>query len=407
MSSSSNPFTNWKSWIEQILRPQPPEHLIHEKLEAIRSELPPPVIWLLGKTQSGKSSLIRTLTGSTQAEIGNGFRPCTRTAMLFDYPDPDTAFIRFLDTRGLAEAGYDPSEDMHWCDQQAHLLIVVMKAMDQQQSTVINTVRRIHKTHPGKPVIVVQTALHEGYPDNAYEHVLPYPFDNGNIDPAVPPDLRCSLLKQREDFKDIKASFIPVDFTTEEEGYDPADYGIDALWQSIEDIFPYGIKAMLEQNSSADDFTGIHWHSAHPHIIGYAVSAGLAAAIPVPAASITSVVTVQAKMFHSIAHVYGLPLTRQSLSEISSAIGVGVLAGLGGRELMKFIPIYGQSVGLGISALYTAGVTYGLGKTLCYYFAQSKRGGSVNPELLRKVYQSEFERGRLMLRKRFKRTPSS
>ncbi|MDZ4153134.1 YcjF family protein, partial [Methylicorpusculum sp.] len=118
-------------------------------------------------------------------------------------------------------------------------------------------------------------------------------------------------------------------------------------------------------------------------------------------------VTVQAKMFHSIAHVYGLPLTRQSLSEISSAIGAGVLAGLGGRELLKFIPIYGQSVGLGISALYTAGVTYGLGKTLCYYFAQSKRGGSVSPELLRKVYQSEFERGRLMLRARFKRAPSS
>src|SRR5690606_34222822 len=33
-----------------------------------------PVVWLLGKVQSGKTSIIRAVTGASDAEIGDGFR---------------------------------------------------------------------------------------------------------------------------------------------------------------------------------------------------------------------------------------------------------------------------------------------------------------------------------------------
>ena len=46
-----------------------------------------PVVWLVGKVQSGKTSIIRALTQATDAEIGAGFRACTRTARVFDFPD--------------------------------------------------------------------------------------------------------------------------------------------------------------------------------------------------------------------------------------------------------------------------------------------------------------------------------
>ena len=32
-----------------------------------------PVVWLLGKVQSGKTSIVRELTQATTAEIGNGY----------------------------------------------------------------------------------------------------------------------------------------------------------------------------------------------------------------------------------------------------------------------------------------------------------------------------------------------
>ena len=69
-----------------------------------------PVVWLLGKVQSGKTSIIRELTQATDAEIGAGFAACTKTAQVFDFPAA-APIIRFLDTRGLDEPGYDPAED--------------------------------------------------------------------------------------------------------------------------------------------------------------------------------------------------------------------------------------------------------------------------------------------------------
>ena len=59
-----------------------------------------PVLWLLGKVQSGKTSIVRAFTGSDEATIGNGFTPATRTARLFAFP-PEAPVLRFLDTRGL------------------------------------------------------------------------------------------------------------------------------------------------------------------------------------------------------------------------------------------------------------------------------------------------------------------
>lgn len=398
-----NPFANWKTWLEQIYNPQIPDALLNEKLQEIRQRLPPPVIWLLGKTQSGKSSIIRVLTDSTSAEIGNGFRPCTRTAMLFDFPDSETAFVRFLDTRGLSEAGYDPTEDMHWCESQAHLLIVVIKATDHQQQSVDDAVRKIHRAHPRWPIIVAQTALHEGYPAPTMPHIQPYPFNDGKIAGAVPPDLRISLLKQREIFDGLDAVFIPIDFTLPEDGFDPVDYGAEALWQALEEALPFGLRDMLDQHQESGIIGDMYRRAAHPHIVSYSLSTGIAAAIPLPAASIATVIAIQAKLFHSIANVYGLPLSKQSLSEIVSALGIGVAAGMGGRELLKLIPFYGQTVALGVSGLYTAAVTYALGKTLCFYLGQTKRGKALTPESLREVFKAEFSKGRDLLRDRMQR----
>ena len=87
---------------------------------------PRPVVWLLGKTGAGKSSLVRSLTGVGAAEIGNGFAPCTRTAHAFDFPQ-DRPVMQFLDTRGLGEVGYDPAEDLAQCEARSHAILAVAR----------------------------------------------------------------------------------------------------------------------------------------------------------------------------------------------------------------------------------------------------------------------------------------
>ena len=69
------------------------------------------VVWLLGKTGAGKTAIVAALTGDPRAEVGQGFEPCTRTAAFYDVP-PEAPLLRFLDTRGLGEADYDPASDI-------------------------------------------------------------------------------------------------------------------------------------------------------------------------------------------------------------------------------------------------------------------------------------------------------
>src|SRR5260221_6764623 len=82
------------------------------RLEDLRRREPVPVFWLFGKTQSGKTTMIRYLTSATDAEIGSGFKPCTRFSRRYDFPSTDAKLLDFLDTRGLDEPGYDPAVDL-------------------------------------------------------------------------------------------------------------------------------------------------------------------------------------------------------------------------------------------------------------------------------------------------------
>src|SRR5438876_11694183 len=109
---------------------------LQKRLKHLRDRMPVPVFWLLGKTQSGKTSLIKYLTGADAAEIGQGFRPCTRASRLYEFPTPEAPLVTFLDTRGLDEPGYDPGEDLTRFDAQAHVVVVTVKALDHAQENV-------------------------------------------------------------------------------------------------------------------------------------------------------------------------------------------------------------------------------------------------------------------------------
>src|SRR5215471_175071 len=98
--------------LKDLFSPQAREARLNSKLDELRRRTPVPVLWLYGKTQSGKTSLIKFLTGAEDAEIGHGFRPCTRFSRTYDFPTSEAPLLTFLDTRGVDEPGYDPAEDL-------------------------------------------------------------------------------------------------------------------------------------------------------------------------------------------------------------------------------------------------------------------------------------------------------
>src|SRR5437868_4618566 len=107
--------------IRQWFRKQPSDADVQEQIEALRQKAPIPVFWFFGKTQSGKTSIIKYLTGAEGAEIGQGFKPCTRFSRMYEFPTHDAPLLTFLDTRGVDEPGYDPHEDLARFDALAHV----------------------------------------------------------------------------------------------------------------------------------------------------------------------------------------------------------------------------------------------------------------------------------------------
>src|SRR5215468_1384316 len=110
--------------IKKLFSAEEREARLQQRLQELRQHTPVPVFWLYGKTQSGKTSIIKFLTGADEAEIGQGFQPCTRYSRQYQFPTSEAPLLTFLDTRGVDEPGYDPTEDLERFDAQAHVVVI-------------------------------------------------------------------------------------------------------------------------------------------------------------------------------------------------------------------------------------------------------------------------------------------
>ena len=377
----------WRRLREALLNPRVDDQALEAALREARARQPLPVLWLIGKAQAGKTSIIRALTGSETAEIGNGFQPCTRTARFYDFP-AEAPVVRFLDTRGLGEVAYDPTDDIHYCESQAHLLCGVMKATDIRQDAVFEVLRAVRRRHPEWPALIAQTGLHEAYPPGG-EHRLPYPYDREPWPPQVPVDLVRALRAHRDRLGTLPGSapvhWVPVDLTLPEDGYEPVNYGLEALWTAIEAVSTLGLQARLQGDAGIRD---VYDRAAHPHIVGHALAAAGVGALPL--VDLIGVPAVQAKLLHSLAALYGQTWNGRMASEflglLGAGIGIGYVARTVGRELIKFVPWWGQTVGLVWGATASGATTYALGKAAGYYFASRRRHRLVDAEALRRIY---------------------
>ena len=390
----------WRRLREALLKPQVNGAALEAALREARARQPLPVLWLVGKTQAGKTSIIRALTGSETAEIGNGFQPCTRTARFYDFPT-EAPVVRFLDTRGLGEVAYDPAEDIRYCEAQAHLVLGVMKATDIRQDAVFEVLRAVRRRHPEWPALIAQTGLHEAYPPGG-EHLLPYPYDREPLPPQVPVDLARALAAQRERLGKLPglspARWVALDLTLPDDGFEPVNYGLEALWAAVEAVSALGLQAMLRGDAGMRD---VYECAAHPHIVGHALAAAGVGALPL--VDLVGVPAVQAKLLHSLSTLYGQNWDGRAISEflglLGAGIGVGYVARTVGRELIKFIPWWGQTVGAVWGATTSGATTYALGKAAGYYFATRQQAGAMDAETLRRVYAEALATGARFLKK--------
>lgn len=333
-------------------------------------EQPLPTLWLLGKTGAGKSSLIQALTGSSAVEVGNGFSPCTKTSFAYDFPQ-DKPLLRFLDTRGLGEAHYDPSEDIKLCQRQSHVLLVVAKVEEQEQSAVLEVLSTIRKAKKIKQVLLVYTAVNT-VPESEKNRLVAY--HQGAFEKVWGSALAA----------------IEVDFDCDTQTY----YHREQLVAAITEIMPLvGLMLDKKEHTSLEEQA---FAKVKNEVLWYATGASFTDLFPV--VGLVSVPAMQAKMLHSLAKRYEVKWNTRGFAELIGVLGTSFSTQygvkLGARQLVKLIPFYGQTVGAATAAAVSFGTTYGLGRAAGYYFYRKSRGETVNSEDMQQVYKDAFELGK-------------
>jgi len=197
-----------KGWMRAIVQPEASSD-VQLAIEANRQRVP--VLWMLGKTGAGKSSIVERLTGDERAVIGNGFEPCTATASFYDHP-AESPVMRFLDTRGLGEARYDPTEDLSFCSSSSHALLLVTRIDEPEQSAVIAAIDSLGSATDGLVMLHVITALRSI--EDPIQRQRAIEFNSRQIRDAVGRTI----------------PVVQIDFREPDEGYDESALGFEQLF---------------------------------------------------------------------------------------------------------------------------------------------------------------------------------
>jgi uncharacterized protein (DUF697 family) len=91
-----------------------------------------------------------------------------------------------------------------------------------------------------------------------------------------------------------------------------------------------------------------------------------------------TVPALQAAMLRQLAKLYEVGWDRRSYAEFIAALGAGTLlrtaSTFGVRQLVKLVPVYGQTIGAATAAAASFAATYAVGKAASYYLERRRSG---------------------------------
>ena len=397
---------------------------LDDRIQRVRQQVEPPTFGLLGKAGAGKSSIVRLLTGldevddqadlsenvglgpstgtggagaeaHTKIRIGDGFRPCTRLAAQYDFPDAAGPVMRFLDTRGLGEIGYDPTADLIDFADRSHLIIAVVRVGDQAVDDVLAALTTLRRNDTGRqtdtagsrPVLLVLTWLHEVCRDQtaiAWSDE-PWPSVSGGEEVA---ELRRAVERQYERFRPHCQAATLVDLTPLEWGLPDPEFGAADLRRKLLELLPDAQRrvAGVTIEETSDRSTGLD----HVRILSYATAAATAAAVPLPWVEVPVVAGLQWRMTDDIAGLHGQTLDRTATARMSGLIGTRAAIVMGIRSLLKGVPILGSA----INATAAFATTYAAGAAADYYFRTraERRDDGPDQDAVAAVYREQLQR---------------
>jgi uncharacterized protein (DUF697 family)/GTP-binding protein EngB required for normal cell division len=367
---------------------------VAEILATVRAKLPTTEALLIGKPQAGKSSIVRGLTGVSAEIIGQGFRPHTQNTERYAYPSEELPLLIFTDTVGLGDINQntqslidDLEQELNQASQRARILILTVKINDFATDTLRQIAQQLRQNHPDIPCLLAVTCLHEAYPSTVVNH------------PKYPPDYEAvnrAFETIQKDFKQLcdaygKRSYraILIDFTLEEDGYNPTFYGLETLTATLAELLPEAESRTIYQlldNNAGEELGNLYRDTARRYLLAFSTIAATLAAIPLPFATMPVLTALQISLVGLLGKLYGQTLSPSQAGGIVSAIAGGFFAQAVGRELIKFIPGFGSL----IAASWAAAYTWSLGEGACVYFGDLMGGKKPDPNKIQLVMKEAF-----------------
>jgi predicted GTPase len=329
---------------------------IAEILTKVRAELPTTEAFLIGKPQTGKSSIIRGLTGVSAEIVGQGFRPHTQNTQRYNYPCDDLPLLVFTDTVGLGDIQnsteniiQELTTELEQPNKGAKVLILTVKINDFATDSLREIAKQLRKKYAHIPCILAVTCLHELYPPEITEH---------SANPLVDENIKRAFTGITQDFANLYDRAVLIDFTLETDGYTPIFYGLEDFRDNLAELLPEAESQAIHQlldNNTSNQIGNLYRDVARRYILTFSLIAATVAAVPLPFATMPVLTTLQVSMVGLIGKIYGQIISPSQAGGIISAIAGGFFAQAIGRELIKFIPGLGSVVAATWAAAYTWG----------------------------------------------------
>ena len=371
----------WNTWFAVD------EAKLREILQQVRSDLPTTEAILIGKPQSGKSSVVRGLTGVSSDIIGPGFRPHTQHTSRYAYPNEDLPLLQFVDTVGLGDGQNETQQVIQELAEilnQSHtarLIIWTIKVNDFATSSLKQIAQDLRSRYPQVPCLLAITCLHELY-DQMSDHPE-YPPTGETIDRAI------QQIKQ--DFASLYDDVVLIDFTLEEDEFSPLFYGLEPFSGAIESLLPEAeartIAQLVNDRQLSAPVGDLYREVARRTILPFSVAAATCAAVPLPLATMPLLTGIQVSMVIALGQLYGQILTPAQAGGLVSTIAGGFLAQTIGRELVKLIPGFGSV----IAASWATAYTWALGEAACVYFGDLMGGKTPDPKRIQALMKDSLE----------------
>lgn len=365
------------------------EDRVAEILSSVRAQLPTTEALLIGKPQAGKSSIVRGITGVSDEIVGQGFKPHTQNTQRYAYPSDDLPLLIFTDTVGLGDTTQSTDaivaelvQDLEEDNGKARIFILTVKITDFAIDTLRQIVERLRKRFPAIPCLLVVTSVHEVYPATMEDH------------PPYPPELEAvnrPFEAIAASLKDVADATVLIDFTLEEDGFNPVFYGLEALRDALAELLPEAEARALyqlldEQDEAAQQLGNLYRDVGRHYMSAFSVIAATLAAVPLPFATMPVLTALQVSMVGLLGKLYGQTLTPGQAGGVVSAIAGGFVAQAVGRELVKFIPGFGSV----IAASWAAAYTWALGEGACVYFGDLMGGKKPDPNKIQAAMKDAF-----------------